>query len=260
MNIIRFDYQESEIRVIRDENGEPWWVAKDVCGILGLNNVAQAVSSLDEDEKGITNNDTLGGVQELITINEPGLYTLILKSRKPQAKAFKRWITHDVLPSIRKTGGYDLSGFRKPVGLQEIGKDLYYAKGIARLLGLKGTDAVLAAAKLVSKIAGMDCFELLEIERPEPEPEDPGLPGMISGSLMDEFINDCCDVAADAWVVSGDLYKVFSQWHILKRSSFIPSHKAFGHVLQRRFQKTKLGGYYRYHGLRLKKMAVAASS
>ena len=61
---------------------------------------------LDDDEKGITISDTLGGKQEMTTINEPGLYSLILRSRKPEAKAFKRWITHEVIPAIRKTGGY----------------------------------------------------------------------------------------------------------------------------------------------------------
>lgn len=64
------------------------------------------LSRLDDDEKGVSLIDTLGGVQNMVTVNEPGLYTLVLGSRKPEAKAFKRWITHDVIPSIRKNGGY----------------------------------------------------------------------------------------------------------------------------------------------------------
>ena len=64
------------------------------------------ISNLDDDEKGVITSDTLGGKQEMSTINEPGLYSLILRSRKPEAKAFKRWITHEVIPTIRKTGGY----------------------------------------------------------------------------------------------------------------------------------------------------------
>ena len=86
--------------------GEPWFVAADVCRALGLGNSSMAVSKLDEDEKGISSIDTLGGEQKLGIVNEPGLYALVLSSRKPEAKAFKRWITHEVIPSIRKTGGY----------------------------------------------------------------------------------------------------------------------------------------------------------
>ncbi len=87
-------------------DGEPWFVAADVCRALGLGNSRQTLSYLDDDEKGVITSDTLGGKQEMSTINEPGLYSLILRSRKPEAKAFKRWITHEVIPSIRKTGGY----------------------------------------------------------------------------------------------------------------------------------------------------------
>lgn len=88
----------------------PWWVARDVCTVLDIRNVADAMSSLDEDEKGVATADTPGGPQQMAIINEPGLYSLILRSRKPQAKAFKRWITHEVIPSIRETGRYEAPG------------------------------------------------------------------------------------------------------------------------------------------------------
>ena len=88
------------------ENGDcQWFVAADVCRALGLENSRQTLSYLDDDEKGVIISDALGGKQEMSTINEPGLYSLILRSRKPEAKAFKRWITHEVIPAIRKTGG-----------------------------------------------------------------------------------------------------------------------------------------------------------
>lgn len=89
-----------------DVNGEPWFVAKDVCECLDIGNSRDAVAALDEDEKGVDSIDTPGGAQEMSIISEAGLYSLILRSRKPEAKAFKRWITHEVLPAIRKTGGY----------------------------------------------------------------------------------------------------------------------------------------------------------
>lgn len=88
--------------------GEPWFVAADVCRALELSNSRMAISRLDDDEKGVSSTDTLGGKQEMQIVNEPGLYSLVLGSRKPEAKAFKRWITHDVIPAIRKTGGYQV--------------------------------------------------------------------------------------------------------------------------------------------------------
>ena len=87
-------------------NGEPWFVAADVCRALEISNSRDAVQRLDEDEKGVVLTDTLGGQQSMTAINEPGLYVLVLGSRKPESKEFKRWITHDVIPTIRKTGGY----------------------------------------------------------------------------------------------------------------------------------------------------------
>lgn len=94
-----------EIRTMTIE-GEPWFVAADVCRALEIGNPSMAVERLDDDEKGISTIDTLGGKQRMTIINEPGLYSLVLSSRKPEAKAFKRWITHDIIPTIRKTGGY----------------------------------------------------------------------------------------------------------------------------------------------------------
>ena len=93
------------VRVTMIDN-EPWFVAADVCKALELGNPSMTVERLDDDEKGISTIDTLGGKQRMAIINEPGLYSLVLSSRKPEAKAFKRWITHEVIPSIRKHGAY----------------------------------------------------------------------------------------------------------------------------------------------------------
>ena len=87
-------------------NGEPWFVAADVCKALELGNPSMTVERLDDDEKGISTIDTLGGKQRMAIINEPGLYSLVITSRKPEAKAFKRWITHEVIPAIHKHGAY----------------------------------------------------------------------------------------------------------------------------------------------------------
>ena len=104
----------ANIRVIM-QNGELFFVANDVCSALDLGNARQALTRLDDDEKDVVSTDTLGGKQSMNVVNESGLYTLILGSRKPEAKQFKRWITHDVIPSIRKFGFYSFVK-RQPVG------------------------------------------------------------------------------------------------------------------------------------------------
>lgn len=88
------------------KDGAPLFVAADVCRALEISKYRDAVSRLDEDERGSFEVDTPGGTQKMTAVTESGLYSLVLGSRKPEAKAFKRWITHDVIPAIRKTGGY----------------------------------------------------------------------------------------------------------------------------------------------------------
>ena len=94
-----------KVRVV-ERDGQPWFVAKDVCECLELTDVSKTISLLDDDEKGTNSIRTPGGEQQMLVVSEPGLYSLILRSRKPEAKAFKRWVTHDVIPSIRKHGLY----------------------------------------------------------------------------------------------------------------------------------------------------------
>jgi len=98
-------FEGQQLRIIEKSN-EPWFIAKDVCDILQISKYRDAVSRLDEDERESVLVDTPGGQQRTTAINEPGLYTLVLKSRKPEAKQFKRWITHEVIPSIRKHDAY----------------------------------------------------------------------------------------------------------------------------------------------------------
>jgi len=108
VDIIPFEYEQQQIRVIKDKQGDPEWIAKDVCDILEID-VTQT-RRLDDDEKGLRIVQTPGGPQQMVTVNEAGLYTLIIRSNKPDAKRFRKWITHEVLPSIRKTGKYEIEG------------------------------------------------------------------------------------------------------------------------------------------------------
>lgn len=102
-------FKNSEFGRIRtmDRNGQIWFVGKDVAEILGYSNTRDALAKhIDDEDKGVAKCDTLGGAQDLTLINESGLYSLVLSSKLPSAKQFKRWVTNEVLPSIRKTGGY----------------------------------------------------------------------------------------------------------------------------------------------------------
>ena len=101
-----FKYEESKLVRTLNLNGEPWFVLRDVCEVLGLGNSRMVADRLDEDEKGVSQIDTLGGVQNATIISESGLYNVILRSDKPEAKPFRKWVTAVVLPSIRKNGGY----------------------------------------------------------------------------------------------------------------------------------------------------------
>lgn len=100
-----FDYKGKQVRTIQ-KDGETWWVLKDVCGILGISKYRDTASRLDEDERGSVRVDTPGGEQEMTVVNESGLYNVILRSDKPEAKPFRKWVTSEVLPSIRKHGAY----------------------------------------------------------------------------------------------------------------------------------------------------------
>jgi prophage antirepressor-like protein len=101
-----FSFEEKQVRVV-EKGGEPWWVAKDVCEVLDMG--TEQIRRLDDDEKGLLKTQTPGGMQEMSIINESGLYTLIVRSNKPEAQKFRKWVTSEVLPSIRKTGAYSVN-------------------------------------------------------------------------------------------------------------------------------------------------------
>ena len=105
-NIQIFNYQSNEVRTV-EMGGEPWFVLKDVCTVLGISHITDTAKRMDEDEVGQTEViDSMGRKQSTYIINESGLYNVILRSDKPEAKPFRKWVTSEVLPSIRKNGGY----------------------------------------------------------------------------------------------------------------------------------------------------------
>ncbi|MGP9725434.1 BRO family protein [Corynebacterium sp. AOP40-9SA-29] len=105
-NLAPFNFNGHRVRVITAGDGEPRWIAADIAKVLGLGRTHDMVRTLDEDERGTDTIRTPSGTQSVSTINESGLYSCILRSRKDEARAFKKWVTSEVLPTIRRTGGY----------------------------------------------------------------------------------------------------------------------------------------------------------
>lgn len=116
-----FEYSGHQVRTVLF-NGQPGFVAADLCKILDIKNSRDALASLDLDEKGVATIDTPGGQQQMQVVNEPGMYSLVLRSRKPEARNFKRWITHEVLPQIRATGSYSVPKTLEQRSLEIIGE------------------------------------------------------------------------------------------------------------------------------------------
>lgn len=149
-----FESDGWSVRAI-DHHGEPWFVAADVAKALGLSNTTMAVDPLDDDEKGVSTVETLGGAQRVVIVSESGLYSLILRSRKREAKAFKRWVTHEVLPAIRRTGSYAVA---EPVPQFEIPQTYAAALKVAAEQAERAERAEEALAVAGPKIEAYEAF------------------------------------------------------------------------------------------------------
>ena len=173
MNIVAFNFESSNVRVTMGENGEPMFVAADVCQALTIENHRNVLARLDDDEKGVQSMDTPGGRQELATVNESGLYSLILTSRKPEAKRFKRWVTHEVLPSIRKTGSYvsAASVAHLPTLTQDrVSAILSIGEAITRVPGVKPGIAMAATLTVIYENTGLSVESLRKVLPPANDP------------------------------------------------------------------------------------------
>lgn len=248
--IMPFMLGESVVRVITDENGEPWFVAKDVCRVLGLENNRDAVSSLDEDEK-ITvanpdGNPRAGIPHRYVVISESGLYALVFRSRKPQAREFSRWVRKEVLPALRKTGRYEVPGRQpaveppasfppealrlRPVMRQRLWRD---ALNTARL----DDGGTPAALRWFSYLCN-----LVAATPPAPAP---------ARDRVRAFFWQCCEYADGCRVSGGALYEAFRRWCEESGQGDVPSMKVFGSLMQEFAQRCRSNGSF-YDGVRLK--------
>ena len=200
--ITPFNFAGCEVRSIADEDGQPWFVGKDVCRALEHTNHNKALGRLPVDErKGVTISYPLGGPQMTTIINEPGVYRLIVTSRVPAAERFKHWLVHEVLPALRKTGRYQMPGSADPLG--DVPEET------ARLwLGLIRESRI---------IGGIKAAKLLWAQSPLPPlPEVPAIvqddSGMAEVSVVREFLQECTEADPAACIAAAKLYAAYTTW------------------------------------------------
>jgi prophage antirepressor-like protein len=166
-----FGFGDQLVRVA-DKDGAAWFVANDVCRALEIANPRDAVKKLDEDEKGVVSSDTLGGRQDVTIISESGVYTLIFKSRKPSAVAFRKWVTADVLPTLRRTGRFEMAAENDdpaPTGVLAFGSPQDLARLQTALIAVREARHIFGANRAAF------IWEKIGLPVP-PEPKPLGLP------------------------------------------------------------------------------------
>ena len=166
LTVFRFEGTREVRTVLKDE--EPWFVAKDICDILDISQYRDAISTLDEDERASVVVDTLGGPQNMSAVNESGLYALVFKSRKPEAKAFRKWVTSEVLPTIRKTGQYK-AVTANMTSNEFVSREFAALRSMAITAGLEGNAATVSANNAMVRIHSVSPLKLLQIELKNPD-------------------------------------------------------------------------------------------
>lgn len=157
-SVIPYGFKSHQVRVI-DRDGEAWFVASDVSETLEYSEPSAMTRHLDDDEKGLTILQTPGGEQSVLIINESGLYSAVLRSRKPEAKAFKKWVTSEVLPAIRKTGSYQAQSQAPAEDMTAISRASAIAGALdaaARAFGFDDNMRLLSVNQAVQKRTGVN--------------------------------------------------------------------------------------------------------
>jgi prophage antirepressor-like protein len=157
MHITPFKFEDKSLRVVTDERGDPWFNANDVCAALDLANPRDAIAKhVDAEDVAKRDTPTAGGVQPLNFVNESGLYALILGSTKEAAKSFKRWVTSEVLPTIRKTGSYiPPQQIARLPQLQPVRDLLMIGKAMARVKGVNEALAMACTLDAIERTTGL---------------------------------------------------------------------------------------------------------
>ncbi|MCK9326214.1 MAG: Bro-N domain-containing protein [Bacteroidales bacterium] len=239
IEITNYAFEDSLVRVHKDENGDPWFVAKDVCGVLGLENSRQAIQRLDEDEKAdVTTNDTSSNgttqIRKVNTVSESGLYSLIFTSRKPEARSFRKWVTSEVLPAIRKTGKYEVKHPASPMDEDPTKRASYRVKQAQR-------SGIMSNAVQIAKMEGSqdraDVFALYEqlcaaVAGPElASSADLAEAGDLAKEFVDQWMIITKGDGPTARTTGARIYAMFRVWCEERMGIFpgkILSHTRFG--------------------------------
>lgn len=249
-----FAFGDNLIRACLNENGEPWFVAGDVCRVLGLDNVTEALRPLDEDEK-ITirnseGNPRAGIPHQYALISESGLYALVFRSRKPQARSFSKWVRAEVLPSLRRNGSYAMPGreARAADGIPDI-PEMYALRPVQRQ---RLWQDALQTARLDNEgsAAAVRWFiQLCRMATARPV-EKNGVERECVERILRFADEECCRDAGGR-INASRLYEAFVLWWYARFTENAPAIHVFGRVMPARFAKVKRGGRTWYLGLRL---------
>ena len=244
-----FCFHDALVRARVDERGNPWFVAKDVCMALGISNARDAVAQLDEDEKitvvNTDGNPRAGIPLTLNFVSESGLYSLIFKSRKPEARAFRKWVTSDVLPSLRKTGNYGSTaaiavhagGQAAPMSLPEfvVPDCAAHLRSATRLKVL--WSAVRAADMDNSGGAGIaryfEAFCKLVAQAPASEE-----------NLLESFADECLEEQEGMRTRASSIRDALRRWWKDNGNGALPGERSLAAVLLARFERKHSNGIY----------------
>lgn len=245
-----FCFGDHLVRVFTDDSGDPWWMAKDVCKVLDIENVGNVLAALDEDERIIIHNSDgnprAGIPHQYALISESGLYALVFRSRKPEAKAFSKWVRSEVLPAIRKTGRYEKPG-RKAAEIElpaEMPMEALALKPAMRQKLMR--DAIrLASLDSGDSASAVHWFgELCKTIAAAP-------PAPASGEdKVRAFYYQCCQPAPGVKTRSETLYEAFRRWHSDQKGD-LPSKKVFGSCMKEFARYCRSNGSA-FEGIRLK--------
>ncbi len=235
MDMVPFVFNDNMVRGCLDDRGEPWFVARDVCRVLELEKYRDAVARLDEDERGSVLVDTLGGPQQMATISESGLYALIFRSRKPEARRFRKWVTAEVLPALRKKGHYARPGSVFGVdgvpgvalGMKpRMRKDVMTLAVRMAALDNGGTDEAVYWFREISDMIGAETPPAMSELSAE------------AGRQVEAFAEQCLSLAPGRKESAAMIYRAYLRWWDERQGKRL-TLCAFGRALGRVYPKTK---------------------
>lgn len=243
-DLMMFDFEENPVRAFM-RDGQEWFVAVDVCRCIGIENNRDAIARLHEDEKSIIDLNTVGyadgirpGNPNTSIVNEPGLYRLIFASRKPEAERLKRFVFHEVLPALRKTGTFTV----EPVqAIEDVRHDLAMVREMRLTHGRHAAQALWQQLGLP-----MPEEKPLSLSRDVPE-HHKELYAHIS-----EFIDECCEQDSTSKVTSSELFKAYNRWAAAVVTAPYANQSGFGYAMRLSPYKRMRKGNVFYFGLRLR--------